>query len=180
MQIAELKERSLFFLEAKGLLLVSILTIAAFGALSLLTHWTFSEVYSVHTARYLFSGEYSRDFLFSLKPLFNLFLFVSFKISEWLSVYPMTLARFLFFLNGIGIVFLTWLIVRKQSNVFSAALAVLILVSSPIFLERGFRVRSDLLVTTLSLAVVALSSFFQKQNPNGLTLFFLFYLLWFL
>ena len=153
---------------------VLVLTLFAvpFCLLSLLTHWTASELYPGSTARYLFS-ERSHDFLFSLKPLFNLLLFLSFQVSDWFSLYPLTAARFLFFLNGLSLAFLTWLIIRKKSDSFSAILALLLLISSPIFLERGFRVRSDLLSTTLSLLALALALFFHKKDSsdNELSLF---------
>ena len=103
--------------------------------------------------------------MFSLKSLYNLILFLSFQISSLFSLYPMTVARFLFFLNGLAIVFLIWLILRKKVDSFSAALALLILISSPLFLERGFRVRSDLLATTLSLSSLAIV-FFSKNKIN--------------
>lgn len=142
-------------------ILVLALFATPFCLLSLLTHWTVSELYPSSTARYLFSDR-SGDFLFSLKPFFNLLLFLSFQVSDWFSLFPLTAARFLFFLNGLLIAFLTWLILRKKADSFSAILALLLLISSPIFLERGFRVRSDLLSTTLSLLALAVALFFQK------------------
>lgn len=154
----------LSFLQGKGLLFCSVVVFICLGAVSVLTHWTFSEVYPVHTARYFFSGEYRGDFLFSLKPFYNFFLFLSFQVSNLFSLYPMTVARFFFFLNGVVIAFLTWIIVKKKSDTLSATFALLILVSSPIFLERGFRIRSDLLVTALSLAALALAVFFRERK----------------
>lgn len=161
--------RFLSFLETKSLPIFFILFTIALCILSLLTHWTFSETHPVHTASKLF-GEYSRDFLFSLKPLYNLILFLSFKVSNLFSLFPMTVARLLFSLNGLLIAFLTWFILRKKVDSFSAALALLILISSPLFLERGFRVRSDLLATTLSLTSLAIAFLSKKQTNYALLL----------
>lgn len=150
--------RFLSFLETKLPSPFFTLFAIALCSLSFLTHWTFSETYPVHTARWIF-GEHSKDFLFSLKPLYNLILFLSFKISSLLSLFPMTMARFLFCLNGLLMASLTWVILKKKGDSFSAALALLILISSPIFLERGFRVRSDLLASTFSLISLAIVFF---------------------
>ena len=69
----------------------------------------------------------------------------------------MTGARLLFALNGLIILSLLFLILKKRTNKYNALLAVLLLAGSNIFLDRGFRVRSDLLLSSLSLFTLYLS-----------------------
>ncbi len=127
-------------------------------------YWASSEIYPVHTARHLFS-ERAGDFLFSLKPLFNLTLFLSFHLSEALGVFPMTGARALFALNGLGIAYMTHVFLRKKQDPLTAALAALALISCLPFLERGFRVRSDLLCSSLCLLSLVFAAKIRQAKP---------------
>ena len=150
-------------INGKALAVFLVVFSAVFLWIGLLARWTASEVYPSVTIRHLFS-EQGAYYLFSIKPLYNLFLFVSFHVSEILDIYPVTLNRILFTFNGIALSVLLYKAVRKKSDFYNGALAVLILVSSHIFLTRGFRIRSDLLLS--SMGFLALLSA-QKFSEDG-------------
>ena len=143
-------------LETKAFLLFSIFFFIAFQSLSYFSLWVETEIYPVHSSQYLFT-EYEIDFLFALKPVFYLILYLSSIFSNFFSLLPMTGARFLFALNGLLILSLMYLYIKKKTNRYNAILAVLILASANIFLDRGFRVRSDLLSSSLSLITLLLT-----------------------
>ena len=128
----------------------------AFQALSYFTLWTETEVYSVHSSQYLLS-QYANEFLFALKPIFHSFLKLSFSLSSLFDLMPMTSARFLFAINGLVILALMYFYINNKTNRYNAILAVLFLASANIFLDRGFRVRSDLLSTSFSLLYLLLN-----------------------
>ena len=123
---------------------------AAFFYLSALSPWTETEIFPLHTSRFLFS-ENSHGFLFSLKPLFYFALWLCSLFSQSFSLFPMTAGRLLFALNGLLILALVYLCIKKKSDQWNALLGLLILASSCVFLERGFRIRSDLLLASLGL-----------------------------
>ena len=140
-------------LETKVFLFFSIAFILAFQGLSYFSLWVETEIYPVHSSRYLFT-EYNFEFLFALKPVFYFILYLTSLFSNLFALFPMTGARFLFALNGLLILSLLYLYINKKTNRYNAVLAVLVLASANIFLDRGFRVRSDLLSSTLSLIVL--------------------------
>ena len=119
----------------------------------------------VHSSQYLFA-ENRTDFLFSLKPIFYLILYLSSVFSNLFSVFPMTGARFLFALNGLLILVLMYLYIKKKTNRYNAVLAVLILAGTNIFLDRGFRVRSDLLLSSFSLIILLLTLNIKKKKDD--------------
>ena len=75
----------------------------------------------------------------------------------------MSSARFLFALNGLGILALMYQYIKQKTNTYQAILAVLVLAGSYVFLERGFRVRSDLLSSFVSLLILVIHVKFK--NP---------------
>lgn len=137
-------------LETKAFLFFSVFFFIAFQNLAFFSPWTETEIYPVHSSRYLWT-ENMIYFLFSLKPLFYLFLYLSSLISDLFSLLPMTGARFLFAFNGLLLLLFMYLYIKKKTNRYNAILAVLLLVSANIFLDRGFRIRSDLLSSSFSL-----------------------------
>ncbi len=157
-------------LETKALFVFGVFFILAFLSLSYFSFWTETEIYPVHSARHLWT-ENMTGFLFALKPVFYLFLYLSSQLSDWLSLPPMTTARFLFALNGLGILILTGLYIQKKTNKYNAILAVLLLASANIFLDRGFRARSDLLSSSVSLMALCLS--LSAKNNRELWKFYL-------
>ena len=147
----------------KSFLIFFSLFFIVFAGIGFLAHWNASEIYPVHTAQYLFSKNMS-SYLFSMKSLYNFLLFLSFYFSDLFSVFPMTVARMLFALNGCLLMALLFVLVRKKTDSLNAFLAVFLFVGSQIFLERGFRVRSDLLVSTFTLFSVYLAM--ERDNKN--------------
>ena len=150
----------------KNPLIFFVLFFAGFLWMSCSTHWTLSEVYPSLTARHLLSPE-RIYYLFSLKPLYNFLLFISFHISSILNMYPVFLNRIFFAFNGAALAFCLYGIIKKKTDSFNALTAVLILISSHIFLTRGFRIRSDLLISTLGLLSVWLSLKHAEKKPIG-------------
>lgn len=111
-------------------------------------------MWAATVARELFSdwGQYA----FYLKPLFYLPLWTSFQISEELALWPMQSARFLFSLNLGLIIILTGSILRRlyPDERWKVVLGALLLISSALILERGYRVRSDLMICSLYLVSI--------------------------
>ena len=137
----------------------------AFQILSHFTHWTDTELYPTHSSQYLFS-QYANEFLFALKPLFYFILKLSFSLSSLLDLLPMTVARFLFAFNGLAILALMYFYVKNKTNRYNAILTVLFLASLNIFLDRAFRVRSDLLSTCLSLICLLINLNITQQKET--------------
>ena len=150
-------------LENKVFPFFAVFFFLSFQILAHLSPWTETEIYPVHSSRYLFS-ENMLDFLFSLKPLFYITLYLSSFFSDTLSLLPMTGARFLFALNGLGILALMYFYVKQKTNKYNALLAVLLFASASIFLDRGFRVRSDLLTTSFSLIALLLTYSIKERR----------------
>lgn len=143
-------------LENKIFPVFGIFFFLAFQSLSYFSLWTETEIYPAHTSQYLWTENMS-NFLFSLKPFFYLALRLSSVFSDWLSLPPMTGARALFALNGLALMALMYFYIKQTAGKYSAILAVLLLAGSNIFLDRGFRIRSDLLASSLCLASLLIS-----------------------
>ena len=150
-------------LETKIFLLFCVFFFIAFQSLSYFNLWVETEIYPVHSSHYLFTKDMFK-FLFSLKPLFYLILYISSFFSNLFSALPMTGARFLFALNGLLTLFLMYFYIQKKTNKYNAIIAVLILASANIFLDRGFRVRSDLLSTSFSLIALLITLNIKEQK----------------
>ena len=142
-------------LETKVLLFFGIGFVVAFYSLCFFSLWTETEIYPTHSSQYLFTEEGS-NFLFALKPIFYLILHLSFLFSDFLNLFPMTTARFIFAINGLASLVFMYLYIKQKTCRYNAVLAVLTLAGSNIFLDRGFRVRSDLLCSSLSLMALVL------------------------
>ena len=151
----------------KNPLIFFVLFFGGFLWMSCSAHWTLSEVYPSLTARRLLSPD-RIYYLFSLKPLYNFLLFISFHVSSILNMYPVSLNRILFAFNGAGLAFFLYKIIKKKTDSFNALTAVLLLITSHIFLTRGFRIRSDLLISTLGLSAVLFSLKSAENKKTGL------------
>ena len=151
--------------EAKLFISFGLFFFFAFQSLSYFSLWTETEVYPSHSSQYL-GTLFSHEFLFALKPLFYSLLKLSFELSERLSILPMSGARFLFALNGLAVLSLLYAYVEKKTDKYNAILAVLLLASANIFLERGFRVRSDLLSSALSLVSLLLTLNIKSKKDH--------------
>ena len=144
------------FLEDRIFLFFCVFFACNFFYLSQSSAWVETEIFPVHSSKYLFT-RFQADFLFSLKPLFYFLLKLSSLVSEALNTLPMSSARSLFAFNGLGIMVLMYQYIKQKTNPYHAILAVLILAGSYVFLERGFRVRSDLLSSFISLLVLVIN-----------------------
>ena len=169
MNIASLKS----FVEDKIFLFFCVFFTFSFLWLSQSSPWVETEIFPVHSSKYLFSP-YQSEFLFSLKPLFYFLLKLSFLVSEFLNTLPMTSARFLFALNGLGLIALIYQYIKEKTNSYNAILAVLILAGSYVFLERGFRIRSDLLSSFISLSALVINLKFKDTTKHYWTFSLLF------
>lgn len=129
-------------------------------------YWTSSEIHPVLTARHLFTGD-QIHYLFSLKPIYNFLLFLSFHVSTAFNLYPVLFSRILFVLNGTALSFLLYSTIRKKTGSYDGLIALLIFISSHIFLTRGFRIRSDLLVSSLGFLALFLSLNSSEQKSKG-------------
>ena len=152
-------------LETRVFLFFSIVFFLAFHHLSHFTLWTETEIYPTHSSKYLFTEE-GLNFLFSLKPIFHLVLYLSSLFSSLFSLLPITGARFLFALNGLLVLVLMYLYIKKKTSKYNAILAVLVLASANIFLDRGFRIRSDLLSSSFSLISLLITLNIKEKKDN--------------
>ena len=153
------------FLETKVFFVFTLFFCLAFLTLSYFTAWAETELYSVHMSKYLFTP-FQHEFLFSLKPLFYLLLKISFLLSDIFNLTPMAFSRFLFALNGLVLLMFMYLYIKKKTNKYNAILAVLLIASSYIFLDRGFRVRSDHLCSSLSFFILWLNGHWQSDKKQ--------------
>ena len=143
-------------LEIKVFFIFSIAFFIVFQSLSYFSLWIETEIYPVHSVKYLFTENHF-EFLFSLKPIFYLLLYVSHLFSDLFSLLPMDIARFLFALNGLLILLLMYLYLKQKTNKYNALLAILLFASTNIFLDRAFRIRSDLLCSSMSLLILLMN-----------------------
>src|SRR6185312_15389536 len=88
-----------------------LFTVEAF--ISSQSFWTESEVWSATVVKYLFTG--NQDYDFTVKPLANLLLYVSFHIAKFLDIHPMDVARAVFAANFLLLIYLSYLLVRRFS-----------------------------------------------------------------
>jgi len=122
-----------------------------------MSFWTDSEMWNAVVVRDLFARIPYYDF--SVKPLFNLLLWLNFKLAELLSVHPMEVARACFALNAILVLAMFFWLSRRLAQSFYGALLLTALVAcNSFFIKRFINVRSDVLVTTLILALMCLST----------------------
>ncbi|MCY4512466.1 MAG: hypothetical protein OXB86_02115 [Bdellovibrionales bacterium] len=144
----------------------------AFLWLGCVTYWTSSEVHPSLVARHMFTKD-SIHYLFSLKPFYNLLLFLSFHISTALNMYPVLFNRILFAFNGAVLSFLLYSTIRKKTDSHNGLIALLVFISSHIFLTRGFRIRSDMLISTLGFLALFLSLKDSEQKSKDSSTVFL-------
>lgn len=132
-----------------------------FFAVGFFCFWADSEIWAVKISGLV--GEDRDPYLYWVKPLFHLILFPMLGLSEKFGLHHMDWARMLFALNGIGASFLFSRLLKKLTNRSDIAFVFfIILLNSFIFLERGFRVRSDLLVMTV--LVIMVTVLVRKKN----------------
>lgn len=139
---------------SKGQLTLGLFVTAFLGLMTYISYhcfWADSEMWATVIVREIL-GAQRADYAFGMKPLFNLVLLVNYKIAESLGVHPMVVGRWIFALNAVWVAYLVMRIVELFSGARLWALFVVMLfVSSQLFLERGFRVRSDLLMSSFNL-----------------------------
>jgi len=160
-------------LETKVFYLFSAFFCFNFLLISQFAKWTETLLYPVHQSKYLFSA-FDFEFLFALKPLFYSLLKFFFLLAEAFSIEPMSLTRFFFALNGLVLLYFLYLYLEKKTSRYNAVLALLILASTYIFLNRGFRVRSDMLVSSLSVFILWVNLHLKSNKKQAiLSLLFL-------
>jgi hypothetical protein len=144
-----------------------------FVVLALLCFWADSEAWPVKVAS--LSGHDRSYYDYSIKPLYMILLSPIVSVSKLLQLYHMYVARFLFALNGLLIVYLGKRLVSKltRSETLATSFVVFMLTSS-LYLERGFRVRSDHLGTVFVLiSLLAVLSHRLRRRNKLIALFVL-------
>ncbi len=124
--------------------------------------WADSEMWTVLTSFHLF-GDYGHDH--SIKPVFDYILYLVTQAGHFFSLKLMDSARLFFCLITAvnGLLFVRWM-KRLNKNNFVIALTLMLCVSTSLFWERSFRVRSDYLVLALHLlALNILVSTYKTQ-----------------
>lgn len=117
---------------------------------SLHLFWADSEMWPQAAARNLWNRDSNQDFF--IKPIFNLLLWLFYKIAIWRDQFPLDIARIFMSFNLAVILVLVFRIIRRISqSELLAIIGVLFLLTTITILEQGTRVRSDMLVCTLNL-----------------------------
>ncbi len=137
-------------IEKSVLILSGLLLAVGFYITGLQCFWSDSEVW--HMKISILQGDARAPFDYWIKPLFLIVLSGIYHLSEWLGVPHPDFGRWIFGLNGLLILCLGSQIVSYFHSEFRIkGIYFLLLGSSWIFLERGFRIRSDLLALSLFL-----------------------------
>lgn len=163
----------------RNILIASCFLLAiGFITTGLLCFWSDSEIW--HLKISALQGDAREPYDYWIKPLFLLFMSVIYRLSEWVGVPHPEMGRWVFGLNGLLILFLGSRIVsRFHSGFRMAPIYFLTVGTSWIFLERGFRIRSDLLALSLFLLTLLLlvdgikTKYFSRNRHLGLLVLFL-------
>ncbi|NQY99499.1 MAG: hypothetical protein HRT45_02395 [Bdellovibrionales bacterium] len=138
----------------KKLILVSLLL--NFVMLALLCFWADSEAWPVKISG--LEGAERSFYDYTVKPLFLLLLKPIWGLSQIFAITHMDLARVLFALNGLLCIYLGQRVVKSlTASMLASQIYIVLLMTSTLYLERGFRVRSDHLATTLILIGLTLA-----------------------
>lgn len=139
-----------------------------------------SEIYAMNFSRYSISDHYAH-FALLTKPVFTVVLkALSYTNDSGWDLFVNS--RLVFSLISVGILILTYLISLKiTKNTASAVFAVIALISTSVFLNRGYRVRSDILACLFFLASMffLLIAIEKRQGQSklyyGISIFFIIY-----
>ena len=123
---------------------------ALFAYLSQVTYFANSEIWSASSAKFLFMDDVTMRGAF-YKPLFNFILALNYFVHK--TSYETYLgARILFVLFAIATLFLQYKIAREAFKCRIWALVpVLVTLSSYLYLSRGYRIRSDILASFITM-----------------------------
>ncbi len=149
-------------------------TLFAIAALvSTQSFWTESEVWATTVVKYLFSN--ADDYNFTVKPLTNFLLYLSFQVAHFLNVHPMDPARVLYGASFLLMIFLCYALIRRHSTSLRwTALLMLLFISNSFLLKRGAHVRSDLMMSAVVLLWLNLSELPRTISWSRGTRFFVF------
>lgn len=138
--------------------------------------WADSEAWALKISG--LQGEARQNFDYWIKPAFHVFLNPMFHLSQSLNVHHMTVGRWFFAVNGLFLVgFASWLLVQQTRAKSVGWLLATLGLSSWLFLEQGYRVRSDLLAMTVFLLHLGLTLKMYETGQTKLKSVALFYLL---
>lgn len=141
--------------EKKLLLLGCFLLSVGFFITGLQCFWADSEIWHLKISS--LQGDARNPYDYWIKPVFLMFLSVVYSLSELLGTSHPNLGRWVFGFNGVALLTLGSLVVTRFHSGYKLASVFFLLVgSSWIWLERGFRIRSDLMATSLFLVFLLL------------------------
>ena len=141
--------------EKKLLLLGCFLLSVGFFITGLQCFWADSEIWHLKISS--LQGDARNPYDYWIKPVYLIFLSVIYNLSDVFGTSHPNLGRWVFGLNGVALLTLGSMVVtRFYSSSKIASVFFLLVGSSWIWLERGFRIRSDLMATCLFLVFLLL------------------------
>lgn len=168
-QMLSQKRLSLEAVTAALVFWAALALVVLFAYLGWVCYISDSEIWSVTLAANI--GDEWRHFWVATRPLFYGLL----GLAEWPTQSPVATflaARSVFIANGLLIIYLTFKLAQKISmNKIVPWLSVVLLVGNSGFLNQGFRIRSDLLATSVTLWI--LCGVFEAEPSRWLWLRFL-------
>ncbi len=109
--------------------------------------WTDSEMSATAAVKDFLNPDHS----YWVKPLFSFTLKGLFALAHYLDSWPMTVGRSAYSLLAVASAMLAYMLYRQTLGTSRALWALLVLVTSSVFLQRAHEVRSDMLAMNLAL-----------------------------
>lgn len=123
-----------------------------------------SEIWSVNIAKHI-SSEWSQSWVFTRPAFYTILSLVVWPLSNPIEIFEA--AKIAFLVNSILLILLTGILAKELAasgwKLFSAATAICILVTNTGFLNQGYRIRSDLLASSIILVSLILTI---RMRPN--------------
>jgi hypothetical protein len=121
------------------------------AAVSWNSFWTESEMWSATAIKYF--KDNPGNYNFTVKPLTNVLLYLSFSIAKSLDVHPMETARALYAAGFLALIYLCYLVIQRRARTATwTAVIMLLLLTNSYLLKRASHVRSDLMASTVIVA----------------------------
>ena len=135
-------------------MLLSVVAIVSFTFSAIICFWADSEIWPMKISSFI--GDPETPYNFWIKPAYMVFLNPIYHLSQFLPFSHMDAGRIVFLIGGLLSLWLGTRILSQQGvNKTFQFLYFLLILTSWIYLERGFRIRSDNLLTVFFLLLLS-------------------------